>query len=140
MRWLTWSSLEKHRDLGLLVMRVGLGLMMMTHGFPKVAGGPTKWEKLGGAMGALGIDAWPVFWGAAASFTELVGGLLVALGLATRPSALLVTVTMVVAAAMHLDKGDGLGGASHAIETGLAFFGLVVLGAGRYSLDARLQR
>ena len=139
MRALTLSFLERYRDLGLLVMRVGLGGMMAFHGWPKMMGGPAKWEKLGGAMATLGIDFAPEVWGFAAATTELVGGVAVALGLLTRLNALLLCFTMVVAAAMHLDAGDGLFGASHAIEDGFAFLGLAFVGAGKYSLDARLR-
>jgi hypothetical protein len=45
--------------------------------------------------------------------------------------------TMAVAATMHLRGGDGLPVASHAIEAGIAFLGLLLLGAGAYSFDAR---
>ena len=43
MRWLRWSFLDRYRDLGLLVMRVGLGLSFMAHGWPKLVGGPETW-------------------------------------------------------------------------------------------------
>jgi putative oxidoreductase len=42
---------------------------------------------------------------------------------------------MAVAATMHLGRGDGLKGAAHAIELGIVFVGLLVIGAGRYSVD-----
>lgn len=35
-------SLDKYRDVGLLILRVGIGLMFMIHGFPKLFGGPEK--------------------------------------------------------------------------------------------------
>jgi len=128
-----------HTDLGLLVLRVGLGLMMMGHGWPKLTGGPEKWAKLGGAMGSLGIDFAPTFWGFMASFSELVGGAMVAVGLLTRVHSGLLVCTMGVAAAMHLSNGDGVMGSSHAIEDGIAFLALVLLGAGRFSVDARVR-
>lgn len=113
--------------------------MMMTHGWPKVEGGPKKWERLGHATEAFGIDFAPTFFGAAASFTELVGGLMLVLGLGTRPASLFLAITMIVAAGSHLDKGDGLSGASHAIELGIVFIGLLGLGGGRYALERRLS-
>ena len=38
---------------------------------------------------------------------------------------------------MHLGKGDGLMGASHAIEAGILFLSLILIGPGRYSLNGR---
>jgi len=127
-------------DAAVLLLRVGLGGMMITHGLPKLLGGPDKWGKLGGAMAHLGIDLWPALWGFAAAFSESVGALLVVLGLLTRLNGGLLVVTMAVAAAMHFGNGDGLSGASHAIEVGIGFLALVVAGGGRYSLDAWLHR
>ncbi len=139
MRWLTWNRLDGYADLGLLIMRVGLGLMMMGHGWPKVAGGPDVWAKLGGAMSAVGVDFAPTLWGGAAAFTELVGGAMLVIGLGTRPAALLLTTTMAVAAAMHWDQGDGFRGMSHAAEDGIVFLALILLGPGKWSLDRRIH-
>jgi putative oxidoreductase len=33
-------KLDRYRDAGLLVLRIGIGVMFMLHGFPKVMGGP----------------------------------------------------------------------------------------------------
>lgn len=126
-------------DLGLLLMRAGLGLMfVICHGGPKLFGGPELWEKVGAAMGALGIHAFPVFWGLLAAASEFFGGLCLILGLFTRPAALFMALTMAVATTMHLTRGDGIAVASHAIEAGIVFLGLLVTGAGAYSLDQRL--
>jgi putative oxidoreductase len=40
--------------------------------------------------------------------------------------------TMVVAAAFHLDRGDGFAKASHAIEAAILFGALILIGPGRY--------
>lgn len=125
------------RDFGLLLLRVGIGIMFMLHGWPKIAGGPEKWTALGGALETFGIYFAPGFWGFMAAFAEFFGGLFFALGLFWRPTLLLLVITMIVAAAKHLAAGDGLMGSSHAIEAGIAFLGLLIIGPGRYSLDAK---
>ena len=129
------GKLGRYTDIGLLVMRIGLGAMMVTHGYPKVMGGPDKWEKIGKAMDNLGLHSYYTWWGAAASFTECIGGLLIILGLFFRPVSLLMMFTMFVAALDHLKGGDSLGDASHAIELCFVFLGLLFVGPGKYSVD-----
>lgn len=130
-----FKKLSKQKDLALFIIRVGLGIMMIVHGYPKLMGGIDKWEKIGGAMSELGITFAPVFWGFMASFAEGVGGVLLILGWFFRPAAFLLIVTMLVAALKHLGMGDGVSGASHAIELGTVFIGLFILGPGKYSVD-----
>ncbi|GAB4424928.1 MAG: DoxX family protein [Thermodesulfovibrionales bacterium] len=131
------KSLAKHADTGLLILRVGIGIMFLYHGFPKLFGGPEKWGKLGIAAKYVGIDIFPVFWGFMAAFSEFFGGTCIILGLFFRPACILLTITMAVAASMHLGKGDGLNVASHAIEDGILFLSLIFIGPGRYSIDRK---
>ncbi len=121
-------------DLGLLIIRLGLGLMFMLHGWPKITGGPEKWSGLGMVMQHFGITFAPVFWGFMAAVSEFVGGLFLAAGIFMRPACALLVITMAVAATMHLKQGDGLNIASHAIEAGLTFLGLLLIGPGRHRL------
>ncbi|OAQ38557.1 DoxX family protein [Pedobacter psychrophilus] len=132
-----FSKAYNYKDLGLLIGRIGLGGMMIFHGLPKLMGGPEKWEALGGSMQSLGITFLPTFWGFMAGFAEGIGGLLIVLGLLFRPAAILIILTLIVAAASHFAGGDGWKGAAHAIETGLAFFVLFFVGPGKYSVDKR---
>ncbi|WP_316830455.1 DoxX family protein [Pedobacter aquatilis] len=131
------DSLGKYRNTGLLLLRLGIGVMFIIHGFPKLAGGVDGWTKLGGSMKVVGIDFLPVFWGFMAAATETFGGFLLIVGLFFRPALILLIVTMIIAALVHFAKGDGLGGASHAIELGIVFFGLIFIGPGKYSVDKK---
>ena len=51
---------DKRSDLGLLLLRIGIGAMFVAHGFPKLIGGPAKWTALGTATSHLGIDFAPL--------------------------------------------------------------------------------
>lgn len=124
--------------LGLLVMRVGIGITIFLHGLPKLMGGPEAWEGLGGTMATFGITFAPTFWGFMAAFAEAIGGLLLAVGLFARPVAFLLIGTMVVAVGMHVSKGDGFSGYGHALDLLIVFAGLLLTGPGKYSLDAKL--
>ena len=133
-----FESLGKYRNTGLLIIRVGLGVMMMAHGFPKLAGGPDMWTKIGGNMSVVGIDFFPLGWGFMAAATESIGGLFLLLGLFFRPAALLLLFTMIIASLVHLsDPKQGFMDASHAIELGIVFLGLVFIGPGKYSIDKK---
>jgi len=131
------GKLGNYKNTGLLFMRVGLGVMMMIHGYPKIMGGPDLWTKIGGAIGNVGIHFAPMFWGFMATITEAVGGLLIVLGFFTRPVCIFLLINLTVAALQHFSKGDGINGASHAIELCFAFLGLLFLGAGKYSIDKK---
>lgn len=130
-----FSKLGKYSNFALLAMRAGVGFMMIMHGYPKMLGGPERWGKLGESMANFGITYAPEFWGFMAAFAETIGGVLLMLGYFTRPAALLLLLTMVVAATKHLMSEDGLMKASHSIELAFVFLGLFILGAGRYSID-----
>lgn len=130
-----FSSLSKYHHTGLLILRLGIGAMMIWHGYPKLLGGHATWKGLGASMSAFGMHDFPAFWGFMAAFAEAVGGLLFLLGFLFRPAVLLLMVTMGVAAMHHFNAGDGLKGASHAIELGVLFLAMFIIGPGKYSID-----
>lgn len=132
-----FSKLGNYKNTGLLIIRIGLGVMMITHGLPKLTGGVERWEAVGGAMGNIGITFFPVFWGFMAAIVETFGGFLLIIGFLFRPSCILLAFTMLIAAISHFSRGDGLGGASHAIEIGFVFIGLMLIGPGKYSIDKK---
>jgi putative oxidoreductase len=130
-----FSGLGNYKNFGLLVMRAGLGVMMIMHGLPKLQGGPAKWEALGHSMSHLHITFLPTFWGFMCAVTETIGGLFCILGLWFRLVSLLMVFNFIVASVSMLASGSSVMDTSHAIELGFVFFGLVFLGAGVYSVD-----
>lgn len=134
-----FRKLDQYRDEGLLFLRVGIGISFMFHGFPKLMGGPETWAYLGGALSAVGINFAPTFFGFLASVSEFGGGLLLALGLLSRPACFFLMNTMVVATIMHVTKGDPFMKYSHALESAILFLSLMVIGPGKYSLDEKLS-
>ena len=122
-------------DLGLLILRIGLGVVFLFHGYPKLIGGPGYWEQIGSASSAIGIDYAHVFLGFMASFAEFFGGLFLIFGILFTPSLLLLIVTMIVAMASHIAQGDSFNIYSHAITNALVFIGLMISGPGNYRLQ-----
>jgi putative oxidoreductase len=130
-----FSNLSKYKDFGLLVIRVGLGIMFIYHGLPKLMGGEDMWMKVGSSAKYVGITFAPVFWGFMAGTVEALGGLFLIIGLAFRPVCLLLIINLIVAAAYHFGSGGGMEAAAHAIEDAIMFAGLFFIGPGSYSLD-----
>ena len=76
-------------NAGLLVLRIGIGLIFIIHGVPKLMGGVELWTQLGSTMSIVGISFAPAFWGFMAAITEVAGGLFIILGLLHRLVALM---------------------------------------------------
>lgn len=131
-----FGSLGNYKNFGLLIIRIGLGIMFIYHGYPKLIGGVKTWEGLGSATQYIGIHFLPVIWGLLAALVETIGGFLLIIGLAFRPVCLLLIINMVVAALLCLHQ-EGLMGASHAIEDAVMFAGLLFIGPGKYSADKK---
>jgi putative oxidoreductase len=126
------KSLGKYRDCGLLIIRIGLGIAFIMHGWPKIKGGPDAWSKLGGVMPVPPA----VVWGFLGAIIEFGGGILLIIGLLTRVTSFLLFLQMCVALFLfHLKRGDGFLAYSHALEDGIMFLGLVFLGPGKHSVD-----
>ena len=126
-------------DVGLLVLRLVTGLLLaLGHGWGKL---PPP-EGFVSGVGKLGFPQPTLFaWGA--TLAEFAGGLLIAIGLLTRPAALFVAFTMLTAAFLqHASDpwfmSSAPGGGSK--EPALLFLGpalaLLLMGAGRFSIDA----
>ena len=128
----------KYRDKVPLVLRFMLGLtLLFSHGLPKITA-PDRWEREGQAMANLGITFAPVFWGFMAGATETLAGILLLVGLAVRPSALIILFVMFVAALQNVvTQGNLLGGRAHPVDAAAGLISLLILGAGAYSLDRK---
>src|SRR5215210_2171557 len=86
-----------HRGAGYapLVVRVLAGIVMAAHGLQKLTEfGPANFG--GQALAGLGVPL-PVFMGYVVTFVELIGGILLIVGLLSRLAALLLTIDLVVA-------------------------------------------
>ena len=135
-----WGGLGNYRNFGLLIIRIGLGIMFIFHGLPKLEGGVKSWEMTGSAANYVGIHFWHVAWGLAAACVETLGGFLLIIGLIFRPVCLLLLINLLVAASfLYHQPGEagGLMGASHAIEDAIVFAGLLFVGPGKYSVDKK---
>lgn len=126
---------QKWQDLGWLALRVTFGLgMAVFHGFPKLFGGKME-GVIATVRDVVGLP-FPTFFGWLAGLTEFVGGILLAIGLATRPAAFMLAGTMVVALYRH--RADPFARMELAILYLVVMAVFVVVGGGRYALERRL--
>ena len=123
------------KDLGLMIIRIGLGLIFIRHGYPKVFKGVAEWQWLGDQMANIGITFWPIMWGFMAACTEFFGGIGLVLGLGTRVCAFFLAFVMFVATIMHITKSDPWGYISHPLSLCVVFIGLMVAGGGYFAVD-----
>jgi putative oxidoreductase len=123
-------------DLGLLVLRCGIGLMfVLMHGLSKITGGVTLWRGLGGAFNRLiGLSFAPEFWGVAATISEFGGGLCLIAGVFFRPACAAMLFTMAVAVGATIRGGEGFAGASHPLELVIVLLALFLTGPGKLTV------
>jgi putative oxidoreductase len=118
------------------ILRVAAGLLLVTHGYGKIMnpfGASGMVESLGFYPG--------VFWSPLLAATEFFGGILVAIGLFTRPAAFAAMIVLAVTVYFHgIVQAEGLGGAEKSILWTLIMFYFVIRGANSHSVDAKLGR
>jgi putative oxidoreductase len=125
------KSLSALQPLGLLVLRVSLGLIFFSHGYPKLAHSGAGMQEFFVQHGLPGYFVY------ISGVLEVFGALLLVLGLFTRVTALLLAIEMGVAIWKVHSTGSYL--AVHNYEFPLAVlagsFALSAVGAGFASLD-----
>ncbi|MGE0157791.1 MAG: DoxX family protein [Gemmatimonadales bacterium] len=115
----------------LSILRMATALIFMLHGTTKLFGYPPTDQPRPELLSLIGV----------AGVLEVIGGLLLILGLFTRPVALVLAIEMMVAyGMMHLPRGifPTLNGGEPAYLFGVVFLYLAVAGGGAWSLDRAL--
>ena len=118
-----------------LVVRVAVGLLMIHNGVDKLADVQGFADNV---VAFIGLPA-PVFFTYCAAYAEIIGSILLVLGLFTRLDAIVLLVTMLVAIYFHL-KADGF--KIMPLETAslyaLLFVSFLANGGGRFAIDSLL--
>lgn len=128
------------RDAALLVARLLLGTVMIAHGWQKFA----TWgiDGTAASFGQMGVPA-PTLSAGFAATVELLGGIALVLGLLTPVAGLLLALNM-FGAYLFAHTGHGIftkeGGWELVGALGAGALALAGAGAGRFSLDALLNR
>ena len=120
-----------------VIVRVIVGVIMAAHGWQKLAGGPANFGQMLGQMGVPlpTLTAWVV------TLVELVGGVLLIVGLLSRLAALLLTIDLVVAILLvKVNVGliaptEQVPGAELDLALIAGFLVILLMGPGSLSLD-----
>lgn len=136
--------LKSDAGLAALVVRMPVGIILVSHGAQKLFGwfGGYGLEGTGQWMASIGLEPGYLM-ALLAGSAEFFGGLALILGLFTRPAAALSAFTMLVAIfSVHLEHGLFL--SNNGYEFALALFaataGLAIQGAGSYAMDSALSK
>ncbi len=124
-------------------IRLALGAVMIGHGAQKVLGsfGGPGLEKFVSATTPFGFMKPTWLWLGAAALSELVGGLLIVLGLLTRVGAFFIACTMLTAVVgVHWGSFFAPTGFEYALSLLGMALALLISGGGMASVDLALSR
>jgi putative oxidoreductase len=125
------------------ILRIALGGVLIPHGM----------QKLFGAFGGMGLHANAalfekigyspgIFWGTLVGLTELVGGIMLVIGLFTRFAAAAVLIFMLTAIKFTSAKGFfwSNGGMEYPLLIGVCALYFVIRGSGPWSVDHQILK
>lgn len=121
-------------NVSVLILRLGIAALMLTHGWPKLMrlleGGEISFPDPLGMGSTLSLVM--------ATLTEVVGSLLIALGLATRLAAFSLIFTMFVAVFI-VHANDPFSKMEMGLLYLLVYIALFITGGGKYALDKYIK-
>lgn len=122
-------------DLALLVIRLGAGGMMLTHGIPKIGRlfgeEPVKFADPFGLGPEISLGL--------AIFAEVICAVLVMIGFKTRLASIPLILTMLTAA-FYAHWNDPFGKKELPLLYICVFLGILAFGAGKFALDGFLKK
>ena len=118
-------------DVVLLILRIGVAALMLTHGLPKLymllEGGEIQFPGVMGLSPAISLSL--------AVFAEVIASIFILFGLATRLAAIPLIITMMVAVFM-IHANDPFATKELGLLYIFLYIPLLILGSGKFSLDA----
>ena len=120
-------------DMAVLLLRVGIAALMLTHGIPKMLAlfsGNVQFPALFGLSSEVSLSL--------AVFAEVIGSLFILMGLGTRLATVPLIITMLVAV-FNIHAADPFAKQELAVMYLLPYIVLFIAGSGKYSVDYVLQ-
>ena len=133
------SARDRKKDMGLLVMRLGLAAVLLWHSVPKLIGGAPAWKNVGTTLDFINLGLPVSFMGLLSLSLETLCSIGLLLGYGFRLSCSVLFVLLFLYSINYFNVAyKTLMMWSLALTS--VFLGLVFTGPGRYSLTAKFQR
>lgn len=126
---------QSQLDIALLALRIGIGSLMLVHGLPKVQ--MLFWGDVSQFPGVMGMS--PGLSLTLAALAEVLCSVLILVGLGTRLASIPLLITMLVAV-LVVHAADPFAAQELGLLYLLGYVVLLLLGGGRFSLDAMLAK
>ncbi len=140
MNFLNCSAmLDKWKDCAPLILRVATGLVFAMHGYQKFTNGI---DKTAGFLDTLGFPMATAF-AVILIAAELLGGIMLVLGLFTRYTAKILAIVAIVALfTVHIGKGFFIakGGYEFILLILAATVSIMITGPGKWALDSMMKK
>jgi putative oxidoreductase len=133
-RIISVNNTSNTTDIALLIIRVGIAVLMLTHGIPKLlmlfSGAPIQFPPVMGMSSKLSLGL--------TVLAETVCSLFILAGFATRIAVIPLAFTMLVAVLL-IHSADPFSVKEPALHYLLVYTALLFAGSGKYSIDYLLQ-
>ena len=136
---------DKNSDLGLLIFRVSLGIVFLAHGYLKVFTFGLEHAAVVFANHSVwGYHVIPGWFAPIAAAIELIGGMMLILGIKVRLASIPLAAVAFGAGAVHFEKGWNYtskpdGGWEYGIFLFICCVVLALVGAGKYTIQNKLN-
>ena len=134
-----FGSQERKTNFGLLIMRLGLAVALLSHSLPILIGGGHAWQGVATMLGFINVSVPPTILGVILLLLEAVGAISLLLGYYFRITCLALFIIFSLYFFNYFSIGYKILMLwSLGIEA--VFLGLIFLGPGRYALTVRFGK
>ncbi|MBU3668717.1 MAG: DoxX family protein [Candidatus Taylorbacteria bacterium] len=116
-------------DIGLLILRIVVGLVFIVHGYGKVTG-------IDQTIGFFGMLGFPAVLAYVVAYVELLGGISLVIGYGSKISSALLAFTMLVAI-IKVHGPKGFNNSEFVLTLMAANLAIFFAGSGKYALGAK---
>ena len=134
-----FNAQDRKKDIGLLIMRLGLAAVLLWHSVPKLIGGTPAWKSVGTTLAFINLGLPASFLGLLSLALETLCSISLIFGYLFRPFSSILFVLMLLYSINYFNVAyKTLMMWSLALTS--VFLGFVFTGPGRYALAVKLEK